>query len=322
MENKKNAKYNNKRSNNYRANYNNRKPRVSNYNRKIEVLDDDYSLTQQQQFDFGGELDSIENLDVSFVEKKKRQTVRKKLATDELVVEDKARKSIGVVFLIVPLLITIALLGYFVVNYNNLKKVKSREKVITKTVEKKVIDDNYLFLGDSITDFYDLDKYYEDLPVVNSGINGNRTTDILNDMKDRVYRYNPSKVFLLIGTNDIIDGKGNDEIIDNIKKIIELIKKNRPYAEIYLESIYPVNKTDNDKISLSMVSSRDNDQIIEINKKLKKYCDEKKITYIDLYSKLVDDEGNLKLDYTKEGLHLSDDGYKVVTEEISKYIKK
>lgn len=322
MANKKNTKYNNRGSNNYRANYNNRKPRVSNYNRKIEVLDDDYSLTQQQQFDFGGELDSIENLDVSFVEKKKRQTVRKKLATDELVVEDKARKSIGVVFLIVPLLITIALLGYFVVNYNNLKKVKSREKVITKTVEKKVIDDNYLFLGDSITDFYDLDKYYEDLPVVNSGINGNRTTDILNDMKDRVYRYNPSKVFLLIGTNDIIDGKGNDEIIDNIKKIIELIKKNRPYAEIYLESIYPVNKTDNDKISLSMVSSRDNDQIIEINKKLKKYCDEKKITYIDLYSKLVDDEGNLKLDYTKEGLHLSDDGYKVVTEEISKYIKK
>lgn len=322
MANKKNTKYNNRRSNNYRANYNNRKPRVSNYNRKIEVLDDDYSLTQQQQFDFGGELDSIENLDVSFVEKKKRQNVRKKLATDEVVVEDKARKSIGVVFLVVPLLITIALLGYFVVSYNNLKKVKSREKVITKTVEKKVVDDNYLFLGDSITDFYDLDKYYEDLPVVNSGINGNRTTDILNDMKNRVYRYNPSKVFLLIGTNDIIDGKENDEIINNIKKIIELIKKNRPYAEIYLESIYPVNKTDNDKISLSMVSSRDNDQITEINKKLKQYCDDKKITYIDLYSKLVDDEGNLKLDYTKEGLHLSDDGYKVVTEEISKYIKK
>ena len=53
MANKKNTKYNNRGSNNYRANYNNRKPRVSNYNRKIEVLDDDYSLTQQQQFDFG-----------------------------------------------------------------------------------------------------------------------------------------------------------------------------------------------------------------------------------------------------------------------------
>lgn len=222
--------------------------------------------------------------------------------------------------IIILLLFSLLANGFLIFHYATFDH--NKVKIVTKTKEIITVSPNYLFLGDSITDFYDLDKYYEDLPVVNSGINGNRTTDILNDMKDRVYRYNPSKVFLLIGTNDIIDGKGNDEIIDNIKKIIELIKKNRPYAEIYLESIYPVNKTDNDKISLSMVSSRDNDQIIEINKKLKKYCDEKKITYIDLYSKLVDDEGNLKLDYTKEGLHLSDDGYKVVTEEISKYIKK
>ena len=322
MANKKNTKYNNRRSNNYRANYNNRKPRVSNYNRKIEVLDDDYSLTQQQQFDFGGELDSIENLDVSFVEEKERKTARKKLAAADNKVVDEPKKNTGVVFLAMILLLMIILLCYLFVKYNDLKKVKAREKVVTKTVEEKVVDDNYLFLGDSITDFYDLDKYYEGLSVVNGGIKDGRTTDILNDIKNRVYRYNPSKVFLLIGTNDIIDGKENDEIINNIKKIIELIKKNRPYAEIYLESIYPVNKTDNDKISLSMVSSRDNDQITEINKKLKQYCDEKKITYIDLYSKLVDDEGNLKLDYTKEGLHLSDDGYKVVTEEISKYIKK
>ena len=322
MANKKSAKYNSRRTDSYSKNYNNKKTTVSNYSRKTRSLNQDYSVTKQQQFDFGGELDSIENLDVSFVEEKERKTARKRLAAADNKVVDEPKKNTGVVFLVMILLVMIILLCYLFVKYNDLKKVKTKEKVVTKTVEEKVVDDNYLFLGDSITDFYDLDKYYEDLPVVNSGINGNRTTDILNDMKNRVYRYNPSKVFLLIGTNDIIDGKENDEIVNNIKKIIELIKENRPYAEIYLESIYPVNKTDNDKISLSMVSSRDNDQITEINKKLKQYCDEKKITYIDLYSKLVDDEGNLKLDYTKEGLHLSDDGYKVVTEEISKYIKK
>ena len=320
MANKKNIKYNGV-TNSYSVNHNSEEPKVSNYNRKIEVLDNNYSFTQQQQFDFGGELDSIDNLDVSFVEKKKRQTVKKKLASYE-VVEEKPKKNVGVVFLIIILLVMIGLLCYLAIRYNNLKKVKSKEKIITKVVEKKVIDDNYLFLGDSITDFYDLDKYYKDLPVVNSGISGNRTTDILNDMKNRVYRYNPSKVFLLIGVNDYLDDKSDDEIVNNIKKIIELIMENRPYAKIYLESIYPVNKTDNDKISLSMVSSRDNERIVQTNKKLKQYCDEKKITYIDLYSKLADDEGNLKLDYTKEGLHLSDEGYKVVTEEISKYIKK
>ena len=64
-------------------------------------------------------------------------------------------------------------------------------------------DDNFLFLGDSITDFYPLEEYYDNLPVVNSGISGNKTTDILNDMETRVYQYNPTKVFLLIGTNDL-----------------------------------------------------------------------------------------------------------------------
>ena len=122
MENKKNAKYNNKRSNNYRANYNNRKPRVSNYNRKIEVLDDDYSLTQQQQFDFGGELDSIENLDVSFVEEKERKIARKKLAAADNKVVDEPKKNIGVVFLVMILLLMIILLCYLFVKYNDLKR--------------------------------------------------------------------------------------------------------------------------------------------------------------------------------------------------------
>ena len=64
-------------------------------------------------------------------------------------------------------------------------------------------NDNFLFLGDSITDYYPLEEYYDNLPVVNSGIAGNKTTDILSNMKERVYQYNPTKVFLLIGTNDI-----------------------------------------------------------------------------------------------------------------------
>lgn len=322
MANKKNTKYNNRRTDSYSKNYNNKKTTVSNYSRKTRSLDQDYSVTKQQQFDFGGALDSIENLDVSFVEEKERKTARKKLAAADNKAVDEPKKNTGVVFLVMILLVMIILLCYLFVKYNDLKKVKYKEKVITKTVEEKVIDDNYLFLGDSITDFYDLDKYYEGLPVVNSGISGNKTTDILDDMKNRVYRYNPSKVFLLIGINDYLDDRTDDEIVDNIKKIIELIMENRPYAKIYLESIYPVNKTDNEKISLSMVSIRDNDRVVETNKKLKQLCDEKKITYIDLYSKLADDEGNLKLDYTKEGLHLSDEGYEVVTEELSKYIKK
>lgn len=307
-----------KKNNKNRSGQNNKTKKISNYNRKTKVVSEVSSVTHQQQFDFGGELDSIENLDVSFVEEKERKNVRKKLVLDEKKDNSSEKKGNFTTILLIVILILLGLLiCFFVVYFNG----KNNKNIVEKIVEKTIVDDNYLFLGDSITDYYDLDKFYEGLPVVNSGISGNRTTDILNDMKNRVYKYNPSKIFLLIGTNDFLDDVSDDEIADNIGKIIKLIKENRPYAEIYLESIYPVNKNDDEKISLSMVSVRDNEHIKSVNDKLKELCKEEKITYIDLYSKLADDDGNLKLEYTIEGLHLSEDGYKVVTDAIFKYIK-
>lgn len=178
---------------------------------------------------------------------------------------------------------------------------------------------NYLFLGDSITEYYDLDKYFPDMPVVNSGIAGDTTDDILSDMKGRVYDYNPSKVFILIGTNDMLEDKTNEEIVNNIKEIVNGIKENRSEAEIYIESIYPVNRSMDRR--LYMVGSRQNKDIIEINKMIKEYCDEEGLTYINTYDELLDEDGNLKKDYSEDGLHLSSEGYEVVTESLEKYFK-
>ncbi len=228
----------------------------------------------------------------------------------------------GLILIIVVLILTIVILVgidiYHFITFNH-----NEVKTVTKIKEKKVVDDNIVFLGDSITEYYDLTKFYgEDLPLVNSGINGNKTKDIINNMKERVYDYNPSKIFLLIGTNDFIEQKTTDQISKNIKEIIELIQKNRPYAEIYLESIYPINDTDNKKINHKMVNNRTNKKISKINTELEEYAKENDITYIDIYDKLIDEDGNLDLDYTNEGLHLSEKGYEVVTEELEKYIKE
>ena len=49
-------------------------------------------------------------------------------------------------------------------------------------------------------------------------------------------------------------------------------------------------------------------------------CKEKNITYVDIYSKLVDDNGLLNKDYTIDGLHINDEGYGIITTELLKYI--
>ncbi len=189
-----------------------------------------------------------------------------------------------------------------------------------KTNSPEVVDlkkENYVFLGDSITDYYDLDKYYQDVPVVNSGISGNKCNDILDNLQDRVFKYNPTKVFLLIGTNDIAyTDIENEELVDRIIEICDKIHEKREETEIYVQSIYPVNR----KADSNMVAGRNNERIKEINKLIKEKVEEKKYKYLDMYSILKDKEDNLDLAYTYDGLHISDKGYKVITKEINKII--
>ncbi len=181
--------------------------------------------------------------------------------------------------------------------------------------------DNFVLLGDSITDWYPVEEFFDDLPVVNSGIAGYHTIDILNNLKEMVWIYNPTKVFILIGTNDIGAGVEKKEVVSNIKKIIKEIKNLRPQAKIYLQSIYPVNNTDDEKINKDAVKSRDNKVIQDVNKSLKAYCQDSNVTYIDVYHELLDQEGNLKLKYTTDGLHMSNLGYLRVTKTLLPYFQ-
>ncbi len=202
-------------------------------------------------------------------------------------------------------------------------KTVYKEKIVYKEKEKKTLTDikkyeNIVFLGDSITELYPIDNIFSDLPIVKSGISGYTTQDILDRMESMVYQYNPTSIFLLIGTNDIIqEGEDkNKEAVDNIKKIVEEIEKHRNKSKIYIESIYPVNKS----IDRSMVRNRDNKTIQEMNDKIEEYCNKNNITYINMYDELTDENGNFSSDYTFDGLHPSELGYAKISQVRLKYI--
>lgn len=179
-------------------------------------------------------------------------------------------------------------------------------------------NENIVFLGDSITDWYPFEEMYSnDIPIVNSGIAGYETKDILNRMDDLVYKFNPTKVFILIGTNDIKYEEDDEQVVvDNIKKIIKEIKKNRPNTKVYITSIFPVNR----ELKYHAAEERYNGEILKINKGIKNYCKENNITYINMYDELIDSKGNLKKEYTVDGLHLSKTGYVKYTSKLLQYI--
>ena len=217
--------------------------------------------------------------------------------------------------------ITIVSLIIFVVTISFLEnnKTSAKEKAKTKTDAINKYE-NIVFLGDSITEFYPIDEIYGDLPIIKSGIAGYRTDDLLSKLEDMVYRYNPTSVYLLIGTNDLLWDKEEDtkKAISNIKKIVENIKSNRKKTKIYIESIYPVN-VDLDT-TRNMVGYRENETIIEVNKEIEKYCRENNYIYINMYDELIDEDGNLNKKYTNDGLHPNSLGYAKITRVLLPYI--
>lgn len=201
------------------------------------------------------------------------------------------------------------------VNEQEIIKLNSRlERLERYTYNKESI----VFLGDSITSRCDLDKYFPNYNVYNSGIAGNMTKDILDNMENRVFVYNPTKVFILIGTNDLVySGLDNDGIKNNIEEIINKIYEKNSNTKIYLESIYPVNNSLNKEI----VETRTNDNIKDLNNKIEKICNNK-CTYINMYDNLTDKNDNMKRIYTVDGLHLNKIGYKVVASKLTKYLNE
>ena len=208
-------------------------------------------------------------------------------------------------------ILTIILIG------NNKTNAKEKEKTRKDEINKY---ENIVFLGDSITEFYPIDEIYGDLPIIKSGIAGYRTDDLLPKLEEMVYRYNPTSVYLLIGTNDLLWNKDEDKekVISNIKKIVENIKNNRKKTQIYIESIYPVN-VDLDT-TRNMVGYRENETIIEVNKEIEKYCRENNYIYINMYDELTDEDGNLNKKYTNDGLHPNSLGYAKITRVLLPYI--
>ena len=227
------------------------------------------------------------------------------------------------------ILITILIICFFLLGLligTNNRKITTKTRVIKEEVkeETKTLEDirkyeNIVFLGDSITDYYPFDDIFLDLPIVNSGKAGYKTSDILKEMDTLVYQYNPTSVYILIGTNDFITETDEDqvkEVEDNIVKIVKNIKKHRKNTKIYIQSIYPVNKN----VNKESVADRDNEEIQEVNKFLKDYCIENKYTYIDTYKYLIDEDGNLQKKYTNDGLHANEIGYARISQILSKYI--
>lgn len=186
-----------------------------------------------------------------------------------------------------------------------------------KSVDEK--EEKYVFLGDSIFEQYMTYDYFKDYDTINSGVSGITALKTMESLETNLYQYNPTTVFILLGTNDLYFGYTEEETFDHLKNLINKIHEDKPNIVINVLSLLPINVSDDPKINKSVNENRSNEKIDKVNKYLKDFCDSKKINYINVHDILLDKNGELCWDYTREGLHITDLGYHHITMELLKY---
>ena len=141
------------------------------------------------------------------------------------------------------------------------------------------------------------------------------TGSLLDQMKVNVYNYNPSIVFIELGSVDLKNDESLKKIRDNYGLIIDSIKMNRPNAVIVIEAVYPINRNYTKALNYDFT----NDDINSLNDSLRSLAIEKNVQYFDAYS-LLSKNNELNSLYTNDGVHLNDRGYSVLYDNIIKII--
>ncbi len=165
-----------------------------------------------------------------------------------------------------------------------------------------------VFIGDSITENWKLgDPSLFSATVLDRGIGGQTTPQILLRFYQDVVTLHPRAVHIMAGTNDISGNTGavtDTAIVDNIRAMIDIAKANG--IRVVLASITP------SKEFIARPGVDPSPRIAEVNRRLKQLAAQQRITFVDYFPLLADREGGLAAALGNDGLHPNRDGYAVM----------
>jgi beta-glucosidase len=205
----------------------------------------------------------------------------------------------------------------------------SRHNDILKRIKQGKVD--IIMVGDSITHFWETsgkqvwDKYYANRNVVNMGISGDKTQNVIWRLQNgEVSNINPKLAILMIGTNN---SKNNDytsqQIADGVKAIVCQLRTRLPQTKILILAIFPrgsdeqrKDKTQDAKFNPQWAK---NDKANEI---VSKIADNKMIYYLDINKKFLNKKGVLTRDIFPDLLHPGEKGYTIWAEAMEPTIAK
>ncbi|TAN44162.1 MAG: GDSL family lipase [Nitrospirae bacterium] len=170
--------------------------------------------------------------------------------------------------------------------------------------------ENLVFIGDSLTEYFDWQRRFPAYNVLNLGVSG-ETIEGLETRIDRILLavHDPDVIFIMTGINNI--AMEDFDILQTYKQIINRLFSSYKKAIIVVQGLLPLN--------LSWI---DNARIREINTGLEALAKNFTAGYLDVYSLFCDAAGTVNpaclLD---DGVHLSDRGYEVWSNAVECFLR-
>ena len=236
--------------------------------------------------------------------------------------KDGGLKAVISVLAVVILLITAfgAVYGVYGWAFITTQPVKEYKAEMYAKASKDAPKGGVVFLGDSLTEMYDLSEHYPDLKVYNRGISGDTTDHMLERLESNVIALSPDVVVFLGGCNDIRHGVPVSEVIENISKILGALKTKLPDMPVIVQSLYPIN-TESSGIFKNTPGQATVEKLREANVLLEALCADSGVTFVDMYSMFADESGNIRSEYVlPDGLHLRPFAYHKVTARLKPII--
>lgn len=176
-----------------------------------------------------------------------------------------------------------------------------------------------VWMGDSITEQGWWSFLSKEKDIVNRGIGGDNTRGMLARL-DEILAFSPRKIFLMGGVNDLSGGRSVEEIAGNVRQMLEMIRKEVPACEVYLQSVITPN---NEVLAYDYIKNKQH-LVRELNNHYKALCDEGLATWVNIAPLLENEQGELKEELTKDGIHLHPEAYVIWVNHLKemKYLRK
>ena len=179
-----------------------------------------------------------------------------------------------------------------------------------------------VFAGSSLMEQFPLYEFLQDegLPCTayNRGVGGFTTEEFAQALEECVLALEPAHLFLNIGTNDLNGpGYGRETMLARYEEILRRIRARLPQVKLYLLAYYPVNpaaQCAQIPALQNLFNWRTNQRIREASEGVRALAEKFGAQFLDLNGPLTDERGNLKEEFTIEGMHMYANGYRPVLE--------